>query len=69
MKGQILLEGKPVDGPGPDRGMIFDGREVVGPRLDRAVVFQSPALLPWLTGRDNVQLSVTARDPFLINRN
>ena len=59
-EGQILLEGKPVDGP---------GREVVGPRLDRAFVFQSPALLPWLTARDNVQLSVTARDPFLINRN
>ena len=49
--------------------MIIAGREVVGPGFDRADVFQSPALLPWLTARDNVQLSVTARDPFLINRN
>src|SRR5215813_10925484 len=63
-EGQILLEEKPIDGPGPDRRMIIDGREVVGPGLDRTVVFQSPALLPWLTARDNVQLSVTARDPF-----
>jgi ABC-type cobalamin/Fe3+-siderophores transport system ATPase subunit len=29
-EGQILLEGKLIDGPGPDRGMIIDGREMVG---------------------------------------
>ena len=40
--GAILLAGKHVDGPGPDRG----------------VVFQNHSLLPWLTCYQNVYLAV-----------
>src|SRR5918999_953513 len=40
--GTIVLAGRHVDGPGPDRG----------------VVFQSHSLLPWLTCFDNVYLAV-----------
>lgn len=39
-------------------GIILAGRELVGPGPDRGVVFQSPALLPWLTAFDNVRLGV-----------
>jgi nitrate/nitrite transport system ATP-binding protein len=41
-QGAILLAGKHVDGPGPDRG----------------VVFQNHSLLPWLTCFQNVHLAV-----------
>lgn len=40
--GQIILDGTPISGPGPDRGVIF----------------QSPSLLPWMTAMQNVQLGV-----------
>ena len=40
--GTIVLSGKHVDGPGPDRG----------------VVFQNHSLLPWLTCFENVYLAV-----------
>ena len=38
----VLLDGKVVDAPGPDR----------------AVVFQNHSLLPWLTVYENVRLAV-----------
>lgn len=40
--GQIILNGTPIEGPGPDRGVIF----------------QSPSLLPWMTALENVMLGV-----------
>jgi nitrate/nitrite transport system ATP-binding protein len=40
--GGIVLAGKELDGPGPDRG----------------VVFQSPSLLPWMSAFRNVMLGV-----------
>ena len=42
--GQILINGEPCTGPGPDRG----------------VVFQSYSLFPWLTVEQNVRLAVDA---------
>jgi nitrate/nitrite transport system ATP-binding protein len=39
-------------------GIILAGRELVGPGPDRGVVFQSPSLLPWMTALENVMLGV-----------
>jgi nitrate/nitrite transport system ATP-binding protein len=47
--GEILLEGRPIDGPGPDRGVIF----------------QTYSLLPWLNVFENVHLAVDAVAPDL----
>ncbi len=41
-----------------DGGIIVDRREIDGPGPDRAVVFQSPCLLPWMTAYQNVMLGV-----------
>jgi nitrate/nitrite transport system ATP-binding protein len=40
--GTVTLEGKPITGPGPDRGLIF----------------QNYSLLPWLTVFENIALAV-----------
>lgn len=39
-------------------GIVVAGREITGPGPDRGVVFQSPCLLPWMTALENVQLGV-----------
>ena len=39
-------------------GVILDGREVNAPGPDRAVVFQNHSLLPWLTVFQNVEIAV-----------
>jgi len=39
-------------------GIILDGKEVDEPGPDRAVVFQNHSLLPWLTAYQNVELAV-----------
>jgi len=43
-------------------GVVIDGREVVEPGPERAMVFQSPCLLPWLSARHNVQLAADRVD-------
>ncbi|MGX2030943.1 ABC transporter ATP-binding protein [Methylocaldum gracile] len=40
--GELLCNGRPIEGPGPDRG----------------VVFQNYSLMPWMTVRQNVALAV-----------
>jgi len=39
-------------------GVVIDGKEVTAPGPERALVFQSPCLLPWLTARQNVSLAM-----------
>jgi NitT/TauT family transport system ATP-binding protein len=43
--GRILLDGKPISGPG----------------LDRGIVFQQYALLPWRTARRNIEFGLEAK--------
>ena len=42
--GRILMEGQPIKGPNPERGLVF----------------QNYSLLPWLTVRGNIGLSVNS---------
>jgi len=44
--------------PATAGGVVLEGREVEGPGPDRAVVFQNHSLLPWLTCYQNVKLAV-----------
>lgn len=39
-------------------GVILDGKEVRGPGPDRSMVFQNHSLLPWLTVYENVEVAV-----------
>src|SRR6187455_241884 len=39
-------------------GIIIAGKEIAGPGPDRGIVFQSPSLLPWMTAFENVMLGV-----------
>ncbi|MCV2866597.1 ABC transporter ATP-binding protein [Albidovulum sediminicola] len=47
--GQVTFRGKPIHGPGPERGLVF----------------QSYSLMPWLTVKGNVMLAVDAVFPDL----
>jgi sulfonate transport system ATP-binding protein len=40
--GDVLMQGQPITGPGPDRALLF----------------QEPALFPWLTVRGNLELAL-----------
>jgi nitrate/nitrite transport system ATP-binding protein len=44
--------------PASAGGVVLDGREIDGPGPDRAVVFQNHSLLPWLTCYENIKLAV-----------
>ncbi|NET34608.1 MAG: ABC transporter ATP-binding protein [Cyanothece sp. SIO1E1] len=45
--GKILLNGQPIVGPGPDRGMVF----------------QNYALMPWMTVEENIRFAVETVHP------
>lgn len=47
--GDILLNGNPITGPGPDRGMVF----------------QNYALMPWMTVEENIRFAVETVYPQL----
>jgi nitrate ABC transporter ATP-binding subunit len=44
-------------------GVAIDGKQVDEPGTDRGVVFQSPCLLPWLSAGENVALAVRRAFP------
>lgn len=48
-QGQILINGVPITGPGPDRG----------------VVFQNYALMPWMTVLENIRFAIETVHPKL----
>lgn len=50
--GEILLNGHPITGPGPDRGMVF----------------QNYALMPWMTVEENLRFAVETVDPKISNK-
>lgn len=50
--GEILLNGLPIEGPGPDRGMVF----------------QNYALMPWMTVEENIYFAVETVYPQLPKR-
>jgi len=41
-----------------DGTIIIGGKEIAGPGPDRGIVFQSPSLLPWMTAKENVMLGI-----------
>ncbi|TWU50844.1 Bicarbonate transport ATP-binding protein CmpD [Rubripirellula tenax] len=44
--------------PISEGGIVVANHEIEGPGPDRGVVFQSPCLMPWMTAMDNVMLGV-----------
>lgn len=48
--------------------IVIDAKEIEGPGPDRAVVFQSPSLFPWMSALENVLLGVKRVFPHATKR-
>jgi nitrate ABC transporter ATP-binding subunit len=44
-------------------GVMLNGTEIDGPGTDRGVVFQTPCLFPWMSVQENVRLAVAQVKP------
>lgn len=53
-----IIAGLESPDPTPERELLLDGKPITGPGPDRGFVFQSFSSFPWLTAKQNVQFGL-----------